>query len=451
MWTRPLTGQTTTADAAEDPITLRAAVNHAVRTHPVIAAEKLKVERAALDVQEVLNLKRPNVDLFFKTGLVPEAQGDIFDSPDSNEDLDNLGVFWRFDLNVVQPISTFGKISSARDAAESVVEVRRYGEQFTAAKLGFEVVQAYWGFESANRGVNLAQNLLSDYKDLLEQVELAANDPQSDVDDTRLFEVQSFEYGITEASRTTYKDQEVAQIYLEVLLTWDDLDDQSFAPVATPAIPDTGMADRLISMAMQQNPAIQQARSGLAALDSKIALSEASKWPDLFVALSGVYARAPNRTDIKSPFILDPFNLRTVGGFLGLRWNLKFADHRLEIAQSTTEREEATQQIATLEDRLTVEVTRAYAEAKARSDLLAAARRSVKAARRWLRLSGDNFELGLGSVDRLIKAYRQYYDLAAAAIEVETEYHLALARLALSLGRIELYLDWTEHGSLEIG
>jgi outer membrane protein TolC len=211
------------------------------------------------------------------------------------------------------------------------------------------------------------------------------------------------------------------------------------------------MLDQLIALSMSESPPILQARSGLRALDSKVELAEASRLPDLFLALGGAYARAPNRTNIKSPFILDPFNLRTIGGFLGLRWNLKFADHRLEISQSTVERAEAIEQLSVLEDRLVIEVTRAYAEAKALSDLFGAAKRSERAAKRWLRLSGDNWDLGLGSVDRLVEAYGQYYDLAAIVIEQEAKYHIALARLALTLGHIEHYLDWIEHETIEIG
>ncbi len=430
--------------------TLRGAVEHALETHPIIQAERYRVERAELTVQEVLNKKRPNIDLDFKTGLVPQAKGDIFESPDTNEDLDNLGIFWRFDLDIVQPISTFGKISSARAAAEEGVAVHEYGLDFTAAKLGFEVVQAFWGFESANRGIGLAADLQKDYERLLKEVEQAADDPDSDVDDTRLFEVQSFEYQITDSQRQVFKNQEIADAYLEILLGWKGLEADSFEPVETPGLPDEDMLDLLITKAMTESPPIQQARSGLRALDAKVELAEASRWPDIFLALSGAYARAPNRTDIKSPFILDPFNLRTIGGFLGLRWNLKFADHRLEISQSTVDRSEAIDQLSVLEDRLTIEVTRVYAEAKALSDLFGAAKRSEQAAKRWLRLSGDNWDLGLGSVDRLVKAYRQYYDLAAIVIEQEARYHISLARLALTLGNIEHYLDWIEHETVEI-
>ena len=439
------------ATTSPRPHTLREAVEHSIESHPVMRAERLKVERSELVVQEALNLKKPSIDFLFKTGLVPEAKGDLFESPDTNEDLDNLGIFWRFDLDIIQPISTFGKISSVRAAAEEGVKVHEFGRDFRAAQLGFEVVQAYWGFTAANKGAELVKDLERDYSELLEEVEKAVDDPDSDVDDTRLFEVQSFEYSIAKSHRQTLKNQEIADAYLEVLLNWGDLGPESFESVATPKVPNDALVDQLIALATDSSPPIQQARAGLRALDNKVAFAEASRLPDLFVALAGAYARAPNRTDIKSPFILDPFNLRSIGGFLGLRWNLKFADHRLAISQATVEREEAIAQVAVLEDRLTIEVTRAYAEAKALSDLFSAAIRSEQAAKRWLRLSGDNWDLGLGSVDRLIKAYRQYYDLAAVVIEQEAEYHVALARLALTLGNIEFYLDWTEHETVEIG
>ena len=430
--------------------TLRQAVEHALATHPEMKSEQYKVERSRLAVNEVLNAKKPAIEFRFRTGLVPQAKGSIFESPDTNEDLDNLGIFWRFDLDVVQPITTFGKISSSRAAAEQGVRAQEFGRDLAAAKLGFEVVKAFWGFEAAVRGMALAEDLQDDYDSLLEEVEQAVADPESDVDDTRLFEVQSFEFQIVDSRRQILKNHEIALTQLETLLGWEDLGDRSFEPVATPTLPNENMLDQLIALALMDSPAIQQARSGLQALDSKIDLAHAAKWPDVFLALAGAYARAPNRTDIKNPFILDPFNLRTIGGYLGLRWNLKFAEHRLKLSQSTVERDQVSEQLSVLEDRLVIEVTRAYAEACALSSTLSAAKRSEKAAKSWLRLSGDNWDLGLGSVDRLVTAYGQYYDLAAIVIEQETRYNLALARLAVTLGRIEYYLDWIEHETIEI-
>ena len=112
------------------------------------------------------------------------------------------------------------------------------------------------------------------------------------------------------------------------------------------------------------------------------------------------------------------------------------------------ERERLKFQVGLLEERTTLEVVQALAEVEANSILLAAAERSLKSAKSWVRLSGDNWELGLGKVKRLLDAYDRYYQLAAVAVEREAAFHLSLARLALALGDIELYLEWIDHGNV---
>jgi len=83
------------------------------------------VRQAEIDVELARRLRRPDIAFKGRTGLVPEAKGDVFDSPDTANSLSGLGAFWRFEVSLIQPISTFGKIPAARQAAEDAVRLRR--------------------------------------------------------------------------------------------------------------------------------------------------------------------------------------------------------------------------------------------------------------------------------------------------------------------------------------
>jgi outer membrane protein TolC len=81
---------------------------------------------------------------------------------------------------------------------------------------------------------------------------------------------------------------------------------------------------------------------------------------------------------------------------------------------------------------------------------LKAARESLKASKSWLRLSLENWDMGIGEVDRLLDAYEAYYRMKGVEIEMELEYNLSLARVAKALGDLDLYLDWVKSGTVEL-
>ncbi|MEE8366734.1 MAG: hypothetical protein V3S30_00320, partial [Thermoanaerobaculia bacterium] len=61
----------------------------------------------------------------------------------------------------------------------------------------------------------------------------------------------------------------------------------------------------------------------------------------------------------------------------------------------------------------------------------------------------DNWDLGIGKVNRLLDAYNSYYTLSGIVIERESKFNLSLARLAKGLGDVSLYFDWIENGTVK--
>lgn len=435
--------------AEAETLTLRQAVEMVMADHLAVDAESDLVRQAEVDVELARQLRRPDIAFKGRTGLVPEAKGDVFDSPDSANSLSGLGVFWRFEVSLIQPISTFGKIPAARQAAENAVRLRRLGRRDVAQNMGYQVVRAFWALQAANRGRELASDLLKDYRKLVPEVEEAVADEDSEVDDTNLLEVKSLEYGIVLTLQKTVQGQAIAIRILESLLDTKPLDSQVIAAVETPVLAaGEEWPTTLEARALTANALLNKARAGLDVQAAQLAFTRAAKRPDFFLAAGGIYAEAPNRTDQKNPFVFDPFNLKTAYAFLGLRWNLNFATHRLRTTRGELEQERLETQVRLLEERTGVEVATALAEVQANSILLDTARSSLKSAKSWVRLSGDNWDLGLGGVKRLLDAYDRYYELAAVSVEREAAYHLALARLAYALGDIGLYLEWTENGTI---
>jgi outer membrane protein TolC len=436
----------------ERTVSLRSAVERVTRNHPAVLAEGSKVRRAEFDFATLKQKKRPDIGLNVLAGLVPEAKGDIFFSENDSDDLTGLGPFYQVELRATQPISTFGKLAAALRVAEQGVRLRELGRSATAEILSFELIQAYWAVDAADRGVDLAKDFRDDYDELLETVEEQVEDPDSELDHTDLLEVKSLEYQVAQGYYEVLSQQEVATKYLEGLLEFGDLKSYEIEVVRSPTYSrGEGQVDRLVSLAQSSRIEVAQARAALAAIEAQVDRARAARRPNLFLTASGKYAEASNRTDQKNPFVFDPFNLRTLGAAVAAKWNLNFKTHQLELARSLTEKDEALQKVRLLESKAILEITKVVAETEANSVLLGAAQRSLKAAKNWLRLSSDNWDMGIGKVDRLLDAYSSYYELSGIAIERESKFNLSLARLAKAIGDISLYLDWIENGTVTTG
>jgi len=82
--------------------------------------------------------------------------------------------------------------------------------------------------------------------------------------------------------------------------------------------------------------------------------------------------------------------------------------------------------------------------------LIEKATQSKKAAKNWLRVADENWELGIGEVKPLLDAYERYFKLSSARIKEEKGYHLALATLAYQKGNVRQYLEWLKRESITL-
>ena len=432
--------------------TLRSAIAYARHNNPEIQAQEFEVRKAKLEVDKIWQTTHlPSLDLDFRTGAVPEARGDIFSSPDKAEDLDGWGAFYQVDVGLVQPVYTFGKTASATRAARGGVDVAESGKQVANEQLTFRVVQTYWGLLSAQRGLSLAANLREDYDQLLSRVREELEKPDSDLDDTDLLEVRILEFDVEKAHRESLALTQTARRQLALLLGLDDDANFNTADLASPDfLLATGQVDDLSERAERFNPELKKLSAGLAALDAQVDLASSKHYPDVFVRGGFRWGQAGNRTDQTNPFVVDNFNYRSLGGLVGLRWDLDFLGHRNEVQQGEAGRDALDRRRDLLEGKLGAEVAELFAEAQSGFDLLQAAEVSVDAARTWLRVSFDNWDLGIGEIDRLLKAHQAFYRYRAIEIEQEFRYNESLARLALAIGDADRYVDWIDDGRVTL-
>ncbi|MDH7499359.1 MAG: TolC family protein, partial [candidate division NC10 bacterium] len=105
--------------ASGQPITLNLdqAIQKALEFSPEIRETRYDVEVFQSKKQQADAALWPQIELLGIAGPSNRARGDQIYSPDQQTDLRIDGIFGRADISLIQPLYTFGKISSLREAA----------------------------------------------------------------------------------------------------------------------------------------------------------------------------------------------------------------------------------------------------------------------------------------------------------------------------------------------
>jgi len=438
--------------ADKNHFTLNTAIMTAREQNPIGKAADFDVEKASMNIRKAIIQKYiPMLDFKFHTGLVPAAEGDIFYSPDKQTDLDGLGPFFRLDLELVQPLYTFGKATSAVKAAREGFHAEESRKDFLIEELSFRVVQAYWGLASAQKVELLAADSQESYQLLLSEVQKRLDNEESDVDDADLLEAKSLHFDVERIKQESIERMALARTAFNTLLYLDPKEEVSTATEPSPSFnPDEDLLEELVVMAEKTRPDMQGLHAATQAIEAKLALAKSRRFPNIFLFAGLNYAHADNRQDQTNPFAVDNFNYRSLGAGIGLRWDLNIFQHDAEIRQSRAEYNATIERMKSLKNNIRLEVTKAFIEAQKNFNLLEAARESLKTTKTWLRVSYDNWEMGIGESWRLIRAYEAYYRMRSLEIEREYVYNVSLAKLGNMLGEIDAYLRWVGNGKVTI-
>lgn len=423
---------------------LEAAIDYALEHNPLLARTRIDQDRAEMIKEDVkAESVLPVFSLSGQSGIVPEARGDIFDSPDKQTDLDDWGPFYRVDIKLVQPLMTFGRRSSAMNTAESVSRLQRSLNRADIEKLKYEVIQAFWALATARKSEQVAESLLLDYQKLTDEVEQRLLQEESEVDDSDLLEVKSNRFLIDEIYIRSRTQRQQAGQALNTLL---GLQIDSAVEVEDIDVPRLEIREEEIKeradIYLQNHPQAQSLQASLSALQYRVDLESAKRKPMVFVAGGLAYAHAPHRQDQTNPFALDDFNYFGLGAYLGLEWDLNFLRKNIKAVRFSLEKQSVEQNLMLLQAQLRLQIREAFSRIHENWELLEGARESLESSKTWVRLSLENWDMGLGEVERILRAYNSYYHLQALEIERELKLKISLADLAYAFGDIDVYLDW---------
>lgn len=419
--------------AQSDRLTLTAAMSVVARNNPGLKAAEARVEKARLQLEKAEYLGYlTRLDLNLVTGAIPGSDSDSY--------FQNFGPFLKSEISVVQPIFTFGKVSAAERLARFGLTHEQDKFDDTRERAAFEVIRLYRGLCTALRAELVAKDMLHDFTKLTNQIEEELAKTNASIDDLDKLDVTAKSWQVYQAYRRALEERTNLMRAMNIALGEPETREILVAdePLPEMEISITNHAS-LVRQALTRHPSLRSMRSALAAAEARVSLEQANRYPDIFFGGGLRFNWAGNRPSS------DDYNSKGVGAFVGVRWRLDLWRVTTEVEMAKSDREAVAHGLRFAEDRLRHEIDKAVSELRTAVDLLQRVRTSLAAAKTYVRIAADNYDLGLGSSRTVVNGQKTLYELQAVELRQELQTHLALAGLALALGDINRYTEWIKH------
>ena len=413
--------------------------------------------KRTLAVSHRIKTSRAGIDLSLSKKTQADAarwaqlEANLFAGPSSESELESSfpvvvaknkadtpvvnGVFGRAQIRVIQPLYTFEKIASFREAAARGVDVSKATLNKTASEITLQVKQAYYGSLLASDVRGFLEGLLKDIKKSLKKSERrvevgSAAGTLSDIYQLRSF-VGRIEAGIADATQGIKFSRDALRTLMQLPEGADfALADKHLTPVQLKIKSVTDYQ----RIANEIRPEFVQIREGIKARQALVDAAVADLYPVFFAAVLADVAGATNRDQSNHPLITDPLQHAFGGLVVGLNWQFDFGikKGRIDEAQAEYMKLIHTKDFAELG--IPLQVRKAYREFQTATENIRNTRKAYRNARRWLVAAAANNDLGIGDITALTQAFILYIEFRVENFEAIHAQRIALANLDLASG-----------------
>ncbi|MFT3698530.1 MAG: TolC family protein [Kofleriaceae bacterium] len=412
--------------AAEQKLTLDQVIAKAVANPRVQMAEQDR-EAAAARVDEADAARYPRIKATAFATISPEIRcNDVncLSTSPQNFALRFSGLFAGAELDLTQPLYTFGKIDHARKAARSGLDAQNALADEAAGDAASDAAKAYWNLK-------LTRELGGMLDDGIEQIEGAKKHFDENkgitISDRQRVAVLLATAKAQRADAAQGEAQALAGLRAITGTADADIDDKELVQIehALPASKDLGVDHR---------PQRVAAKSGATAADELAKQEEANYLPDIALVGSALIARAQGVDDPPSVFANDPYNREGAGLVLGLQWTVEpwNVKARADRARAEAHKMHAQAELADIGARYDGET--ALAEAIAARDKVTATAEGEKAARAWLASVLQNEAIGTAESRDLVDAYVAWFQLRAQWAAAVVNFNVAVVHLGRATG-----------------
>ncbi|PWB81671.1 MAG: TolC family protein [Candidatus Methylomirabilota bacterium] len=441
----PLALMTTAAVAqptfAQSPVpkavySLKDLIQRTLATSPEIRQMQRGAEAAMAKKDQADAGRFPQIEVTGIVGPSPRARGTVEGgSPDRKDHPHVTNVFERVELQLVQPLYTFGKLTGFREAAEEGVKVEQAKVEEKAADLILKVKELYYGRLLASDMLGLIDEIATDLDKAIDKTERQLKAEVPGADEIDLYKLKAFRGEVLKNREEAQKGFDLATSGLRFYAGFDRLQPLELDAFGLAAVPrEVEPEDRGMGMALELRPEMTQVRAGLKATEALVKAEESNLYPLFFAAVNGVYAQAGNRTHQQNPWAYDPLNDRYTAIVLGFKYNLDFGIIRGKIRAAQAEHLKVGEMKSFAERGIPLQVRKAHRELAEAKETLRATEEGWRNAKKWLVAAKANYDLGVGEARELGQAAESYAKLRADNYRAMYNYNLALANIEHATG-----------------
>jgi outer membrane protein TolC len=347
-----------------------------------------------------------------------------------------LGIFGRLELDLVQPLYTWGRLDGAVAAAEGGVAARTAERAVKEGVLALRVTELFWGLQLAREGLEVIQEVDEKLVKAEKTVEERLAAGTGDLTQVDLIKVRLERAKLAKLRTEATQKQRQAEDAMRFTVGLGEAEPLAIEPRDLKGRPDAPPGvETFLAGAEQARPEARAMEGAIDALQGKVD-AETGRWfPQLFLAGKLRYAESSNRDDPRSPFISDPFDTFSTGVLVGIEQDLAFHRVWADVGKARADLARVEHERAMLARALPLEIRRRYEDLRAAAERWEVSRGAVRSARSWMTSVGRSFDLGVTGARDLLEGYGAYSEARAEALSAAHDYFVALARLKAAAGR----------------
>ncbi len=418
----------TIANANPPKLTLDQAIAKAL-AGPKAKMARGDVDAAAARVSEADAARYPRVKATVYGTISPKIT--CLDSPSCTQTeprnfaFDFSGLYGSAQIDVTQPVYTFGKISHARTAARAGLDAQRALGDEAAGDLAVDTARAYWGVKLARELEYMLDDGIEQIDKAIERMDARTGEDAPTIQDRQRIAILAAEAKVQRADAAAIERQSLAGLRALTGIPDADVDEAPLAAVdhALPA-----------SATGAGRPQARAARFGAVAADNLADLAGASYLPDLALVGSAVFSRAQGVEDPGSAFANDPYNRSGAGIVLALQWTLEPWNVAAKVARARAEaaKAHALDELARAGARYDAET--ALAEASGAKTKLDATVAGEKAGKAWVTSVLQADAIGAVEPKDFADAYIAWFQMKARWAQAAFQWNVAVVRLGRAGG-----------------
>jgi outer membrane protein len=437
------------AQAETIVLDLQQSAKRAMATDPrAIEKEKL-VDKARGLLHEAEGAKDLMVGVNSFVGLAPKLRGGLFETtdgkgnkvigvPDNAFDINGVTPWYYLDFSLIKPLYTFGKVKNYTKAAENNIKVKQGDVELRRGENYQEVAQAYYGYLAARDTRLFLEDTLDKMKAAADLVKGWLNNGGGQAKQSDLYALQTgvalLQRYIAEAKGL----ENIAMTGLRLLTGVQpqdtlELADKRLKPVPLPE----GDMKNLQAKALKQRPEVKQLEAGLDARRALMMAKKSEADPNIYAGFVGVISYTPERGNLTSVNVYDPFYTAGATPILGMKWDWSTGRQPAQVEQAKAELDATLALKSYAQQGIPFQVAEQYTDVHSYYEMVNKLYDASRNGRRWMISTYADFEAGVEKADKVISAFLGYIQAYSDYLKTVNAYNLHVVQLEVVTGEIK--------------